>query len=316
MSDIFSMPVLVGAILVAGICAFVILRACTVPRGARGRASCGGCGEPFAGWVRCPACGGDIAQTGVVTPAIVHRCRGNLAAAIVSIVILASSVGVISALVLDLTCGVLGWILHSDQKSYARLRDPGAHQWPGGADGPLNILISRHVVGRSIHHPQRGEITVIVRDRGYALPNMRGMPSASGAWHAILDVKSDELIIRDPTGAQTSTHSGLHIADIETLLRSAGLVLTDDERHAVAAQIVSEMERTSADPLATLAYPVLIRNGGARSEQRSLPFAVIGQWGGTGILIVSVVAGLATLVASATAFTLARRRLRRLIAPA
>jgi hypothetical protein len=316
MSDVFSMPVLIGAILVAGICVFVILRACTLPRGARGRASCGACGEPYVGSVTCPACGGDIAQTGVVTPAIVHKCRGSVAAAVVSIVVLAASVGVISALTLDWTCGAMGWILHADQQTYGRLRGPGAHQWPGSADGPLNILISRRVIGRSIHHPQKGDITVIVRDRGYAIPDMREMPSASGAWHAILDVKSDELTIRDPTGTQASTYGGLRVADIETLLKSAKLVLTDDERHAVAAQIVSEMERTSADSPTTLAYPVLVRNGGTRSEQRSLPFAVIGQWGGIGILIVSALAGLATLMVSATAFTLARRRLRRSIAPA
>lgn len=316
MSDIFSMPLLVAAILVAGICVFVILRACTLPRGARGGASCGACGEPYAGSMTCPACGGDIVQTGVVTPAIVHKCRGSVAAAVVSIVILAACVGVISTLVLDWTCGAMGWILHADQKTYGRLRDPGAHQWPGGADSPLNILISRRVLGRSIHHPQQGDITVIVRDRGYAIPDMREMPSASGAWHAILDVKSDKLIIRDPTGTQASTHGGLHVADVETLLKSAKLVLTDDERHAVAAQIVNEMERTSADSPATLAYPVLVRNGGTRSEQRSLPFAVIGHWGGVGMLIVSVAAGLATLLVSSMAFTLARRRLRRSIAPA
>lgn len=316
MSDIFSLPVLVGSILVAGICVFVILRACTLPRSTREHASCGACGEPYAGWVRCPACGGDIAQTGLVTPEIAHKCRGNIAAAVVSIVVLAASVSVFSAQAIDWTCGVMGWILHADQQTYARLRAPGAHQWPGGADGPLNILISRRIIGRSIHDPQRGDITVIVRDRGHAIPDMRGMPSVWGAWHAALEVKSDELIIRDPTGTQVSTHRGLHIADIETLLRSAGLVLTDDERHAVATQIVSEMGRTSADSPATFAYPVLSRNGGTRSEQRSLPFAVIGQWGGIGILIVSVLTGLATLVVSFTMFALARRRLGRSIAPA
>jgi hypothetical protein len=77
---------LVPGVLFLLLAAGAIIRAVRVPRAARGRPACGGCGHECAVPLteRCPECGGSYAQVGVVTSSLAVRLRGGLLAALVA----------------------------------------------------------------------------------------------------------------------------------------------------------------------------------------------------------------------------------------
>lgn len=252
----------------------------------------------------------DVAAAGVATPGLLLRHRGSVRAAAVSLLVLSGAAGVLAAVLLDSMCGSLGWTLHLKQQAYGRLREPGSHQWAGSSDGPINIFIEKRVMGPTVGRPRSGEILVIVRTKGYAVPSLRESSRPIDAWHASLDVATDRLTIRNAAGEVIEQTMGLHVSDIEGLLLHASLTLTDEERQAVADQIVEEVEKENASAQAVETSPIISYSGGSGSTMRSLPFPVMGQWGAIGIGLVSMAFGLVVLITTSVSFIISRRRVR------
>src|SRR5690606_21037158 len=74
-------------------------RGLTLPRGARREPACGGCGYAVRGLseLRCPECGADLREAGILTPRMLVRWRGSASGLVLAWTLLVVLVGVPAA---------------------------------------------------------------------------------------------------------------------------------------------------------------------------------------------------------------------------
>lgn len=268
----------------------VIFRACTLPRSIRRAAahpelppaSCGRCGCAYTAWTRCPKCGAEIVQAGILTPELAFRSRpGLLLASLAWLLIIAffvPSLGMISYAWLDTRSSGPDRSLTEFRPIYDR------------AVSAPNLAIIAYTSGpdnNSFAAPSTAT-NLIVTDSTQS-PFFHGKMyrrepiSPSGFAHARIDSPGGRFVIVDKQDVVIRAGSTLTRDDASALFSAAGI----DPAEAVLSRVLDDMvvlgERASTQPHSiqtlTVVSPDLkeiATGGGFSNSMRTLPLQPFG----------------------------------------
>lgn len=297
-----SHPMLMGIFLglLGWMCLATIVRACTLPRGVSRGGSCGGCGYEYSGWARCPECGGAVGDVGVVTPSLAYRLRASGIGTMIGLVFVAFAATFIAHSGITMLC---------ESKRWSNLQRQALYM-PVDAEGPpCGMLIQWDVIGDRSKPPTAGRISIVL-DGNAAFGGVAVGVLPTGMTLAEIDARTGRYEIRDANGERVREGELFDAAAARVMLDMARMPMEDEDLAVFADQIARTVDHTKPySPNVTLAPGKQIMYNGSSgvSTDRSLPFTVLGRWGGGVIQWMSVAVG-AFVFAVASMLILWRRK--------
>jgi len=291
-----------------------VIRGSTLPHRMGSTASCGRCGYAYSGLARCPECGSDVSEAGVLTPRLAFRLRGGVLSVAIALLVVVAIGTIPVAQAVSALASSLGYSRTTLDRTFvptpsATTVAPNSYEVDLVGD-----LVSRAGPATS------GTLTVAVSSK----PVTHGAGNwiaRSGLPRAEIDAGSGAVRLYDASGTSVRAYGSFDDEASAALYTLSGLDVSNSEVRTGCQSLVQHVQAELRSPGVGLTTPGVARPtaplgalnfaGGSSSSGPGLPFTVLGRSReGSVAALVTIGAILVYVVALATIVRRRRRLMR------